>query len=59
MLKVREVKIVKEIMACNVSPVAMFSKRMGLKVIKYDILVCHSCHMMFIISSYDDHHVII
>ena len=34
-------------------------KKGGLKVIKYDILVCHSCHMMIIILSYDDHHVII
>ena len=34
----------------------LFAKMRGLKVIKYDILVCHSCHMMIIILSYDDHH---
>ena len=36
-----------------------FQKRKGLKVIKYDILVCKSCHMMTIVLSYYDHHVII
>ena len=37
----------------------IFSKRRGLKVIKYDSLVCHSGHMIIIILSYDDHMTII
>ena len=38
---------------------ARFLTRRGLKFIKYDILVCYSCHLMIIILSYGDHHVII
>ena len=37
----------------------IFLKRRGFKDIKYDILVSQLCHMMTIILSYDDHHVVI
>ena len=34
----------------------MFLKGNGHKDIKYGILICHSCHMMIFILSYDDDH---
>ena len=34
-------------------------KKGGDKVIKYDILVCNSCHVIIVVLSCDDHHVII